>query len=399
MRFLLFLSFFCFQNLLASVQEYKQNDTRVIICDDFFLPIAKVGVIYPVGMSQLKNICEVAVLEEIFLSQASKISAKNLGANIDFNIHDNFSEVSAVVSNEKVFDILKIMLNNKPNITNLRHVKDRIKIRHKLSDYFETNLVNNEIYARIDSRYIFSDSILNDLTKNDIENTLSKYKNSSVDIVICGKLDVKQLVEKFNLKEARSSYENVDQKIPDAVICNFPKRTIETKSKFFGRSLRYMYQITSPEFRKKQDIIFPVLNYEIFNYLKKYTQLIDNCFITTSLKSNLFLIGFRLRRDVSQKSFESNFKNFFSHLKKTTFSSEKLKEIAKLEKFSEINMDEDIYAKYLTVRNKYILRSQSQKDTSEEILKISHDTVKNFVERVLENNFVAKISTQYEVGN
>ena len=51
------------------------------------------------------------------------------------------------------------------------------------------------------------------------------------------------------------------------------------------------------------------------------------------------------------------------------------------------------------IRNQYILHSQIKKNVSDEILKTSSSDVKNFVEQVLENGFVAKISTQHKAEN
>ena len=62
MKRILISLFLCFQSLVASVQEYKLNDTLVIICDDFFLPIAKIGVFYHVGLNQLRNVCEADII-------------------------------------------------------------------------------------------------------------------------------------------------------------------------------------------------------------------------------------------------------------------------------------------------------------------------------------------------
>ncbi len=387
---------FCFQNMSASTREYKLNDMRVIICDDFFLPVAKVGVIYSVGLNRLKNICEAEMIEKIFLSKASKKSAKKLGTDIDFSVHDNFSEASAIVSNKQILDIIKIMLENKPDTKNLQQIKDQIKINHKLADYFETNLIGNEIYAGIDSRYIFNESISNNINENNLKNSLDKYEKNNMDIIIiCGKSETKQLVEKLRLKQSPSSETNINT----CATYDFPKRTIESRSKFFGRSLYYIYQIDSFEFSQKRDTIFSILGHEMFDHLKKYSQLIDNFFITNLIKPNLFMIGFRLKEDVSKKSFESGLKNFFSRLKKTKFAQEKSELISKLEKFSEIDTNEDINAKYQMIRNQYALHSQTKKNISDEILKISSEDIKNFIEQVLENGSVAKISTQYKAEN
>lgn len=386
----------CFQTLFASVQEYKLNDTRVIICDDFFLPIAKVGVIYSVGLNQLKNICEAEITEKIFLSKATKKSAKKLGIDIDFRIQDNFSEVSATVSNEQISDIIRIILHNEPDIKNLQSIKNQIRIKHKLSDYFETNLVGNAIYARINSRYIFNESISDNISEYELKNSLNKYNKARMTIIIiCEKFHAKQLIEKLHLKQ--SSF--TDDGISALATYDFSERIVELRSKFSGRYLYRVYQINSPELTEKRNAVFVILSHEIFGYFKKYSQLIDNFFISNLMKPNLFMIGFRLKRDMSKKSFEIGLKNFFSHLKKIKFSQEKSEMISKLEKFSEIDNDEIIDAKFRMIRNQYVLHSQTKKNISDEILKISSEDIKNFTEQVLENSSVAKISTQYKAEN
>lgn len=389
---------FCPQDTSAStsIQEYKLDNTRVIICDDFFLPVAKVGVIYPVGLNQLKNICEAEMIEKTFLSKTTKRSAKTLGTDINFSIHDNFSEASAIVSNKQISDIVKIILDNKPDTKNPQLIKNQVKIEHKLSDYFETNIIGNEIYAGIDPRYVFNESILDDIKENDLKNSLDKYNKARLDIIIiCGKSDTKQLIKKLCLKQSNFAETNKAA----SVTYDFPKRIVESRSKFFGRSLRYIYQIAPPELAEKRNAIFSILSHEIFNYPKKYSQLVDDFFITDLMKPNLFMLGFRLKGDISKKSFEFGFRNLLYRLKKTKFSQDKSELISKLEKFSEIDVNENLNAKYRMIRNQYILYSQTKKNVSDEILEISQNDVKNFVEQVLENGLVAKISTQYRAEN
>jgi len=392
--------FLCFENSSASTQEYRLNDMRVIVCDDFFLPIAKVGVFYPVGLNQLKNICEAEIIEETFLSKATKRSAKKLGTNIDFSIHDNFSEVSAIIPNKQIPEIIKIILDNKIDLTDFLLVKKQIRTRHKLSDYFDANLVDNEVYAKIDSKYIFNESTLNNITENDLKNSLNKYGKTHIDIIICGNFDLKQLVEKLCLKPAPpGETSEINTQLNTVASRDFREHVIETRSKFFGRSLYYIYRINSSELRKKLNAISAILSYEIFNYFKKYSQLIDNFFITNLMKPDFVLIGFTPKRDISKKSFETSLKSFFSYLKKTNLSPEKLESISKLEKFSEIDADENLSAKYQIIKNRYILQLQSKNDISKEILNVSQDDIRNFIEQVIENNLVAKISTQYKAEN
>lgn len=400
MKRILILLFLCFQTLFASIQEYKLGNARVIICDDFFLPIAKVGVFYYVGLNQLKNICEAEIIDKIFLSKTAKKSAKKLGTDVDFCIHDNFSEVSTIVSNEQISDIIKIILNNKTDVIDLPLIKDKIKLEYKLSDYFETDFFDNEIYARINSKHVFNESILDNITENDLKNSLDKYEKAHVDIIICGKFDTKKLVEKLHLEplspgDSESVNTNQDEITPQT----FTKQIVEAKSKFLGRSLHYMYKISFPELREKQNAISSILSYEMFSYFKKHSQLVNNFFITNFAKPDFILLGFTPKRDVSKKSFEISLKSFFSYLKKINFSPEKLESISKLQKFSEINIDEDISAKYQIIKDRYITHSQSKNDTSKEILTVSSDDIRNFIEQVIENNLITKISTQYKMEN
>ncbi len=389
--------FLYFQGTVASVEEYQKNNVRVIICDDFILPITKVGVFYSVGSNLLKNICEAKVIEKIFLSEESKTAAKKLGTDISFSVHDNFSEVSTVVSNEQILDVIKIILENKPDVESLPLIKTKIKIKFKLSDYFETNLITNEIYAKTNPIGIFNESILDNLTIPYIKNSLNKYAEAHTDIIICGKFNKQYLVEKLNLKPSFPTDINVDNTNQLNTVVS--KLNVEARSKFLGRSLYYMYGVSTEELLKKQRIILSILNYRLFTYLKKYSQLLGDFFITDFVKPNFILLGFTLKRDISQKFFESSLKNLFSHLKNTEFSFNELQLISKLEKFSETNVNEDINMKYNLLKEQYIFHSQPKGHISEEILGITSQDIKNFIEQVMENNFVAKISTQYKAEN
>lgn len=387
MKRILIPLFLCFQTLFASIQEYKLNDTPVIVCDDFFLPIAKVGVFYSVGLNHLKNICEAEIIRSKFLDKKSKMTAKNLGIQTDFDVYDDFSEISATVSNNQIADILKIISDNEFDVENLELTKDKLRIAHKLSEYFETNITNNEIYAMINSKRIFNQSIFDQFTTNDLKNYFDLFKKSPKIIVICGKLDLEKLTEELALKKSSFNQKRTTQS------AGFVRKNIEIRSKFLDRSLCYVYQ--NLDIAKNRDAILAVIDNEMFGYFKKYSQIVDNYYFTNLSQPSFLMLGVRVRRDVSKKSFESALKGFFDHLKRSNFSKEKLESISKTEKFSEIDVDENICAKYRKVVNQYVFCTRSLENLSTEILKISSEDIKNFVEEVFENNVIARISTQY----
>ena len=387
MKRILIPLFLCFQTLFASIQEYKLNDTPVIVCDDFFLPIAKVGVFYSVGLNHFKNICEAKIIREKFLNKKSKMTAKNLGIQTDFDVYDDFSEISATVSNNQIADILKIISDNEFDVENLELTKDKLRITHKLSEYFETNITKNEIYAMINSKRIFNQSIFDQLTKNDLKNYFDLFKKSPKIIVICGKLDLEKLAEELALKKSSFNKKNTTQS------AGFVRKNIEIRSKFLGRSLCYVYQ--NPNITKNRDAVLAVIDNEMFDYFKKYSQIVDSYYFTNLSQPNFLMLGVRVRRDVSKKSFESALKGFFDYLKRANFSKEKLESISKTEKFSEIDADENIHAKYQKIVNQYVFCTRSLENLSAEILKISSEDIKNFAEEVFENNVIARISTQY----
>ena len=176
MKRILISLFLCFQNLIASVQEYRLDDIRLIVCDEFFLPVAKVGVFYHIGLNKLQNVCEAAVIREKLLSKNMKIAAKNLGVQFSINIYNDFSEISATLSNDQIVNIVKIMLANEFDTNNLELTKDKLKISHKLSEYFGTNITDNQIFSMIDRKHIFNTSILDNFTETDLKNVFDIYK-------------------------------------------------------------------------------------------------------------------------------------------------------------------------------------------------------------------------------
>lgn len=393
MKRIVFSLLLCFQSLFASIQEYKSENMRIIICNDFFLPIAKIGVFYSVGLNQLKNICEAKVIQEKFLSKNTKISAKNLGISLNVDILDTFSEVSAIVSNDKIAEIIKIILNNDFDVENLELTKDTLRISQKISEYFETNAKSDEIYATINSKRIFNRSILDKFTEIDLQNCMDIFQKSSKTIIICGNFDTEQLVKTFHLKKSTFPEKN------ELSVPGFTPKTIELRSKFLGRSLYYICKINHSSDTQNQRAILSVLNHEMFDYFKKHSQLIDNFFFTSSSQLNFLMLGVKIRKDVSKKSFETNLLNFFKYIKKSKLSPEKLKSISQIEKFSEIDDNENIHAKYQEIVNQYILCEQLQTSVSEEILKISSEDIADFIEKVFESNSVIKISTQYKAEN
>lgn len=390
MKRILISLFLCFQSLTASVQEYKLNDIRVIVCDDFFLPVAKVGVFYPVGLNHLQNICEAAVIRETFLNKNTKIAAKNLGIQFGISVYDDFSEISATLSNDQVVNIIKIILANELDTKNLQLTKDKLKISHKLSEYFGTDITENQIFSLIDRKLIFNASILDKFTETDLKHIFNIYKKAPKTILICGQLDIENLQKELHLKKASFEKENILQP------CDFTKSNINVRSKFLERSLYYIYQIRNPDIIRDQAALLAIISSEMFDYFKKYSQIIDAYDFTNLSRPNFLIFRVNVRKDVSKKFFESNLESFFKHLKRKNISKEKLESISKTERFTEIDVDENIHAKYRQLVNQYIFCTESPEKLSEEILKISCDDIKNFVEQVFESNIIARISTQHK---
>lgn len=388
MKFILLSLLLCVQSVAASVHEYTFRNNRIIICDDYFLPIAKVGIIYPIGLSHLKNISEAEILKEIFLSENSKLAAQRLGTEISINIQDTFSEVSAIISINQITNLIKTLLDNKFSIDNLELIKNKIRINYKLSNYFGLDIVNNEIFSYINPKYIFNVSIFENLTKDDLQKTLEKYENSRISIIICGKVSYQQLIHQLDLKKAPLLKTSNKNQIVDV-----PPKTTDIRSKFLGRSLFYIYR--QDPTKKKQRAILSLLNFELFDYLIKNSQIINAFRISSLYSSNALIFSFSVKKDISLKSFEQSYKSFLSHLKKKSSTEEQLNYISKIESFSEIRNNEDISSKYEQIRDKYILQIPRE-EVSKEILTISSEDIKNFVESTLESNFTAKISTQHE---
>lgn len=390
MKRILISLFLCFQSLVASVQEYKLNDTLVIICDDFFLPIAKIGVFYHVGLNQLRNVCEAAVVREKILSKNTKLAAKKLGIQLGVSVHDDFSEISATLSNDQIVDIIKMILANEFDTKNLQLTKDMLKISNELSEYFGTCITDNQIFSIINRKHIFNASILDKFTETDLKNIFDIYKKAPKTIVICGKLNLEKLIKELSLKKASFEKENILQ------LSDFTRSNIEIRSKFLGRSLYYIHQIRNPDIMKKRASILAVISSEMFDYFKKYSQIIDGYELTNLSRSNFLMLGVRVRKDVSKQFFESNLETFFDRLKRKNISQKKLESISKTERFEEIDADENIHARYRQLVNRYIFCTESPEKLSAEILKISSDDIKNFVEQVFESNLIARISTQYK---
>ena len=76
---------------------------------------------------------------------------------------------------------------------------------------------------------------------------------------------------------------------------------------------------------------------------------------------------FQIKKDVSLKNFEENYENFLKFLQKTEISSEKLQEIAKIRKFSEIDDYENLSSIYDIISKKFSFYKIPSMNISEKI--------------------------------
>lgn len=390
-RLIVLSLFLCVQSTVASVNEYASHTARIIVSDDFFLPIAKIGVIYSVGLDQLTNIGEAEILAESFLSENTKLAAKKLGTELSVNIYDKYSEVSAIVSVNQITNLIKTLLNNRFSIDKLELIKGKIRLRHKLSSYYEAGSVSDHIFSIINKKHIFNFSIFENLSEADLQKSLDKYKNAHIDIIICGQVSSQELVQLLDLKKLPPR-----EHLTNQLIIETPKKDIDIKSKFLSRSLFYLYK--QKKQTAKQNAILAILNYEIFDYFQKHSQIINGFSLSNAYQFNSLLFKFLVRRDVSTKVFEQNYRSFLSYLKNKTFTPERLNHIAKLEALTEIDETENVDIQYNKIKAKYILKIPTTPN-SQEIPKVSSEDIKNFVEQTLENDFFARISTAYKGAN
>lgn len=247
-KFLICLLILFIRNSDAKIYQHDfQNGIRLIACDEFFLPVAKLGVIYSVGLNDFDNVCESLIIEEKLLSDDSKKSLQKWGANFSVNVYNDFSEITSVISPEKVADSIKIILENKSDLKNFDLLKSKLLIGNKLKNYFETNSIQNEIYSNINSKKIFNESLLKNLTKEDMENFFKKFDEAHIDIIVCGKVNFKSLVNEIkflSLYPARKKGKIFSDDF------KYPRKNIEMKGKFFPRSLKFIYKINNEKFSK-----------------------------------------------------------------------------------------------------------------------------------------------------
>lgn len=399
MKFLILCLFAVFQVTNAEIHQYKfNNGVRVIILDNFYLPIAKVGVVYHFGLNQLKNKFEKIIVSENFISNLTKRSIKKLGINCDVNIYNHFTEICATVSPEQIIKFIKIILENVPEVRNLEKLKNRIEIEDKLNNYFESNAIRNEVNSGINPKDIFNLTMFRNLTEDECKNVLKNYESSPFDIIICGKTDFKKLIEQVKFLE------NYPKQALQENIVSFPeiiKKNVEMRSKFFSRSINFIYQIPFEKIPENYRAMVSVISNAIFDYFCKNSQIITDYSIYENYYAAPFFIdiSFRIKRDVSLKMFEQNYKTFWKILKKSDFSVEKLLKIAKIESFLKIDRGESIESVYRMMFEKYILNQKSVDSVSEDIMKITGEDIIKFVEEIIEKNLIFKLVTKYKADN
>ncbi|MDR1551446.1 MAG: hypothetical protein LBS14_02095 [Holosporaceae bacterium] len=397
------LLFFCHQTLgepekVTAENKLKRcilsNGIDVLLHEDFRTPIVIVGIILhtgtfdvPLGQSGITYL-----ISKNLISRSIYNQLRELGISWNVNVHERHTEIVAKMNPKHIDKFFQIICNNRYLPRDLEILKKKVVIRQKLAHSGFEDAVSNEIFANI--RYenanveeIFNEKRCLTISSDDVKAYFDQhYLTCHMSLIVCGAVGYKNLI-----KTLQSTICNLPRRLPippgSACINTIPKE-VDILSKFIARSLQYFYRVPKEDLAYAQTFFY-ALSHRIFNYLEKSMAVISGYAISYVISNGdgVYQVALYPKLDVSLENLQQAYSVFVDRECKIPLES--LPEIMREKNaFMQIWLA-DLNKVYSHIKENYLDGIDCEIDMS------SPKQFNSLIEKILKNNLILKVKTQY----
>jgi hypothetical protein len=382
------------------------NRINAFLYEDFRMPIVIVEIIFdtgsfhdPVNKQGISNI----IAENIVSSRLHR-QLQALGISCYANATGEYTKIIAEMHPKRVKNFFSTIYRNisRFSIENLEILKKQMIIDRKLSSYNSEDYIANVIFAHVNlknantTNLIFNEQSLSSISKNDVRRFFNKnYKNAHLSVIVSGAIGYKNFV-----KVLQSTFGNLASR--RAISFNHYKncifKDVRIENKHLQRSARYFYVIHQNS--GFLDAFFSVFDYEMFKFFKKANPIISDYYMQDIINHGDCVREICLipKRDISLKKMQEIYEIFVKRMCKKHFSSDFLASCALTEKYSGQFLFCDLHNVCSHIKNSYLSDKNvnSIYEIENDIQNIDQNSIKTLSQKILQQNLVLKITTQYK---
>ncbi|MDR2766077.1 MAG: hypothetical protein LBB63_01255 [Holosporaceae bacterium] len=390
-------------------QEYKlPNGVKVILLENFRLPVALVGIIFDVGSFDAppnKNGVASIVAANIVNGEMHR-RLKSLGVSYGVNPMKEYTEILAQMHPRRLEEFFAVICGNISEISveNLEILKKQMIVDGKLASHQLNHILENVVCANVGAKNaniaggIFNEKSLSSITGDDVKRFFAdRYRDCRLAVVVVGAVDgdtLKKIMGTTLCKLGRRKETSAN------VFQNRDFRDIHIKSKYVDRGVWYFYHIPQRDSAAASEEFLLLLNWRLFDFFLKHDRLIYDYDVRDVMNrgDRLLSVCLRPRMDVPMEKLQMAYDVFVHRLCKVAVSDEYLGKIAKLgyqeEQFARSNLSE-VYA---NVRNALLngRAADSIWRTEKNIENLKGGRLKSLAEKILGKGLAFKITTRYK---
>lgn len=382
------------------------NGVNVILCEDFKMPIAIIGIIFDIGEvdNPVGNFAMVQLVADNLVSKELNDQLLLIGADYSINVTDRYTEIFVTLPPryiKKFFNLISEELKN-IKIQNMRAAKNTIALQYKMRSQHFKNAVTDNIFANIylnrkKPGLIFNEHEMKKITESAVKNFFfDHYVDCSLTIIVAGAVGRKKLVKvlhssigKMPPRKSMRALKNITANHKEVMIAN----------KFLNNSLFYIYKIPQEFNTSFLNAFLNIFSYELFTYLQKLQPMLNDFNINTFLnqKDSLLYVTLEPKFNISFNEIINAYEYVISRILTQKFSDDYLEKLSNNIKNRYIIKYNNLYKKYAKLKDAYLSLNGTKNifNTSDQIKNANEDVIKSYTSEIFLNNFIMRITTKH----
>lgn len=381
------------------------NGINVILCEDFKMPVAIVGIIFDIGEvdNPIGNYAMTKLVADNLVSKELNDQLLLIGASYTISVTDRYTEIRFILPPKHLKNFFNFIFDGLRNIKiqNIRATRKTVAMQEILkASHFHSaisdNAFSNILLGGKRVELIFNRREMEKIDESAVKNFFfDHYIDCNLTIIVAGAVGRKKLIKVLHSSMGKFPKR---KKIRDLKHLSGDYKEVFISNKFLSNSLHYIYKVPKEFNTSFLNAFLFIFNYEMFNYLRKWNYVVDQIGIAEILnqKDSLLCVSLLPRAYIPFEKVQNAYTYVINFMLKQKFSSEYFAKIASLKRLEDIMRYNDLSAKYDCLRNAYLSFKGTRRifDVFEQIKDSNEEVIKSYALEILKNNFIMQIKTQ-----
>ncbi|MDR2681694.1 MAG: hypothetical protein LBB29_01445 [Holosporaceae bacterium] len=384
-----------------------QNGIKVVLHEDFKMPLVMIGIIFHVGEADepTDKFGMIDLVKKEFVNSELYDKFFDLGIECHMNSGYFYTQLLASMNPKSARDFFAHLSKAIPEIfpEDLEIYKKQLLLEYKLSSYCFSDAFSNNIAANVrlsngNSLPMFQEKSLNSVTESDLKLFYkNNFRDCPITVIVSGAIGYKSL-----LKILHDSLSNLPPRRarPPFSLAKHEYRDVSLENKFTGNSVSYAYAL-SPEDNLKFGSFFDyTLQHEIEKYFNGIYK-IAHCSVGDLLRNDrcVKLISLSQISTISLETLNSIYRAFLKKISTSGVSLESLEKIAERKRVSDriifVDLEDMCYAMLCEcLCNRDVNGIYTAAD---DLKTINPKEFRSFLEKIFQQNALFRITTKFKL--